>query len=774
VRLVRWLEPSSLGLTGLALILHIALAYVFRTKEIERQMPQNRLSHEESDQFEAFFSKGMEWMAAQNNLVLGRSTMPAYLLTLPADRICYGISEVIVGHRFELSDPAEVRSLQAFVQLGVLAASYATRPAQDIELVRLAAGRLVPAGQAQGARDFAETAIQMAGDDPIRKRQAWLAMADITLRCGNKYEALVALAAGACNESERNVEQAWEEYLLATRLCRDIGLLREAMRGLDRMEHLAQEVGLADANRHRLDLLRLQIEQRLLLDDAVDPEEIQSALERLTNNARAAEAREGDSTPIALTLGQVLAQAVALGVTPSEEARKAFDGLVATMPKDSADLVRAMSTNEPSDAQLLQVYQRVQAARYAEDIGFDAQTGALLARRYLASPRKPSVDVAILATEMLADRSVAIPGWEAIARPAPNAESAVELADAARTLSQGGASLMFLGMDRDGVLTRVNVSGGVAQDPAQESKHVFDRDALRHWSQHYPYRYAFDTETPNLFDLSTRGIGVSAAPDGPIVIVADANLQTFPANLWRLGDDFFGVARPVAMVPSLSWLIAARKAGDPTSTKRKAWISDAEHHGSTLVAVSERLACTFAKFGVALDSGQRLPQGFDGAELAIITAHGGLLGDGRFFQNVRDEGKIAVDMADFAAAFHNIGLVVLFVCSGGRLDNHPDAIANLGLAKQLLNAGCSTVVASPWPLDSSITHHWLPVFLERWEAGDNAVTACFVANAAVGRNFSAELRDCLALGVFGNPFLRRSRAQTGPEEMPTSVPMASD
>jgi len=146
----------------------------------------------------------------------------------------------------------------------------------------------------------------------------------------------------------------------------------------------------------------------------------------------------------------------------------------------------------------------------------------------------------------------------------------------------------------------------------------------------------------------------------------------------------------------------------------------------------------------------------DGAELAIVTAHGGLLDDARFFQNVRDEGSVAVDMRDFAAAFHNIGVVILFVCSAGRLDPHPDAVANLGLARQLLDAGCASVIASPWPLDARVTYHWLPAFLTRWEAGDDVMTACFAANLAVRSALGGEPRDRLALSVFGDPYRRRA------------------
>lgn len=765
IRLIRWLEPSSIGFTGLALIVHVALGFVFRNKVILKRLPEKGLTREEGEAFEAFLRVATRWIGEQKDLTLGRSTMPATLLTLPAERICQGLATMIVDHKFNFSDMGDVKLVQLLAQIGTLVGVHAARPAVDIEVVRLAASRLAPAGHTQMARDLAETAVEMAGADPVRKRQAWLAMADIAARGSNKYEALVALAAGAASDAERDVEQAWEEYLLAVRLCRDIGFQREALRGIERLERLADEVGLRDANRHRLDLLRVQIAQRQMADGDLAAEDILPLVELLVANANAAAEQEADAMPIALALGQALAQASALGAAVPHAALKAFDALLAQLPKDAAALVRAMSTNTPSPDQLLQTYQRVQPARYAEDVGFDAQPGAVLARRFLAGASiGANPDACILAVEMLADRSVATPGWEAVARPVPAAGSARELASQAEALSREGASLLLLGLDRDGALIRTTVVGGTAQPPAREPDAVFDRGALRHWAQAFPYQYAFDTTTPNLFDVSTRGIGLSQVPDGPLVIVADTRLQVFPPVLWRCGDAFTGDARPVAMVPSLSWWHAARRAPRAATGRRVAWISDAEEHGTTLAMVSERLAPTLEEYSIALDRSRRLPQGLIGAELAIVAAHGGLLDEAHFFQNVRDEGSVAVDMRDFAAAFHNVGVVILFVCSAGRLDHHPDAVANLGLARQLLEAGCASVVASPWPLDARVTYHWLPVFLARWNAGDDVMTACFAANVAVRGALGGEPRDWLALSVFGDPYCRR------PEERQKRAP----
>ena len=46
-------------------------------------------------------------------------------------------------------------------------------------------------------------------------------------------------------------------------------------------------------------------------------------------------------------------------------------------------------------------------------------------------------------------------------------------------------------------------------------------------------------------------------------------------------------------------------------------------------------------------------------------------------------------------ALSNVGVVILFVCSGGRLDAHPNENTTIGLTKQLLGKGCRAVIAPP-------------------------------------------------------------------------------
>ncbi len=109
---------------------------------------------------------------------------------------------------------------------------------------------------------------------------------------------------------------------------------------------------------------------------------------------------------------------------------------------------------------------------------------------------------------------------------------------------------------------------------------------------------------------------------------------------------------------------------------------------------------------------------------------------------------------DLARSLHNVRVVVLFVCSGGRSDKHPAADATIGLAREVLDQGAQVVVASPWPLESLVPPRWVPKFLERWDQGDTISEAVYAANRELFDR-SQDLATGLAMNVFGNPFVRK-------------------
>jgi CHAT domain-containing protein len=97
-----------------------------------------------------------------------------------------------------------------------------------------------------------------------------------------------------------------------------------------------------------------------------------------------------------------------------------------------------------------------------------------------------------------------------------------------------------------------------------------------------------------------------------------------------------------------------------------------------------------------------------------------------------------------------VGVAILFVCSGGRLDKHPSSDATIGLAREILDQGAQAVVAPPWPLESLVPPRWLPPFLSHWDAGATVAMAVHSANLCLYSRDS-DPSVGVAMTVFGNP-----------------------
>jgi hypothetical protein len=315
-----------------------------------------------------------------------------------------------------------------------------------------------------------------------------------------------------------------------------------------------------------------------------------------------------------------------------------------------------------------------------------------------------------------------------------------------------------VGFDSNGRLVRLSAIGGHLQTPVREPDDIMSEERFKAWALDYPYQYGIDESSPNLFYTTTENLRLSELPPGPVVLAADATVQLFPPNIFYLGDDFSGRTRPMAAVPSLAWLKAAQQTGALGDGRLCAWISTAvgrRAENDTLPMIAGRLDPTFTEHGFTVDNGPTLPEAFAGATMAVITAHGSIHPERRLFQAVSDEGVLKVTPGALAAALRNVGIVVLFVCSGGRTDKHPGAHTTLGLARQILDRGSQAVIASPWPLDSRVPSHWLPVFLRHWSTGAPLIQANFAANQIVDQSFALDPAKGLAMTVIGNPMVRR-------------------
>lgn len=756
VRLAKLLGPSLAGTTGLALLAAAAMKLASRPVLAEPTITPGTAGADWLSEHEPFLRSALAWLKGEQPFVIGRTVLPKELVTEPADEVLSAITQLLSYASLNSRDDA--LDLQFWLTFAAAVAPHSSEPDFDLRLIRLVAERLAGAGYSQLARDLAEQAVLNATATARRRRLGWFAMAEVYHRGRNNLEALVALACTLAADSKGDSEQIWQEKVALARLLRDCGLFSKARIAIEHAREMIKPLGLSERHRNRLDTLELQTRMKELSIKGSGRADLEQLLTDVVRNSEDVLAVGEQPESAAAMLGQLLRTARTQGVVIPPAADATFAKLCDKMSGNTGVLVRTLSADTLTAKDLLEVLKMRDEPRYSEDIGYDLHDVVTLAAQALGGDEfiKDAIKTSF-ALELLADHGVAVPGWDEAAAPPPLPGRIEEPAETACAVSADGLSVVQLGFDARGYLVRVAAVNGEVQAPVREADNVFNRERFGHWASAYPYAYGIDESTANLFYTTTADLRLSDLPQGPVIVVADADLQAFPPNIFYVQDEFAGRTRAIAAAPSLGWLRAARSTGPIGDGRLCAWISTAANQAQsqTLSMIAQRLQSSFDSYGFFVDNGPQLPAAFAGATMAVIAAHGSVHPEGRYFQLVSDEGVLKVSAADLAGALRNVDVVILFVCSGGRSDKHPAANTTIGLAKQILDRGCQAVIASPWPLDARVPSHWLPAFLEQWQNGRSLVEANFEANRVVDRNFSQDPARGLAMTVFGNATLQR-------------------
>jgi hypothetical protein len=758
VSLAGLVQPSISGSTGLALMAAIVLKLASRPVVLEEREVPATVKMDWLLQRKAFLNAALAWLREQQPVVIGRVVMPDALLTEPADEVVSAVTEYL--RYAPIAGEDDVAALQTWLVLGTSVTPHSSDPDFDLQLMRLVGGKLASSGYAQVARDLAEQILLNSTASPRRRRLGWFGMADIYHRCQNHLEGLIAFACALAADDAVDEEQAWYEASALARFFRDCRLYHLARAAIGHSRQHLDGMGLLDRYGHRLDTLELQIRQVEFETHEASNEELEALIVDAVQNGAAVLERHDETAPSAVLIGQLLTLGKKRGTRIASNAEAILAQLCERASGNLASFAATISGESVSATDLFNLAKVRAAARYSDDVGYDMRNVAVLAGRALADDKyiQNAIETSF-ALELVADHGVAIPGWDEAAKPPSPPEQVEQPAEIARAVSREGISVLQVGFDSNGRLVRLSTIGGHLQAPVREPDDIINEERFKAWAVEYPYRYGIDESSPNLFYTTTANLRLSEMPPGPVVVVADATVQLLPPNVFYSGDDFSGRTHPMAAVPSLAWLEAARQKGGALGDGRLcAWISTAVGGSGTetLPMIAERLHPTLKEYGFTIDNGPTLPEAFAGATMAIITAHGGIHHKEGFFQVVSDEGILKVTPGALAAALRNVGTVILFVCSGGRADKHPGAHTTLGLAKQILDRGCQAVIASPWPLDSRVPSHWLPVFLEHWSRGAPIIHANFAANQIVNRDFALDPAKGLALTVIGNPMVRRA------------------
>ena len=145
--------------------------------------------------------------------------------------------------------------------------------------------------------------------------------------------------------------------------------------------------------------------------------------------------RREQTEPAGIALGQLIRAARVAAISIPDDAETVFGKLNKWARGNLAAMIAATSTSAPTAAQLAELVASKPHARYAEDVGFDTSTVAMLARRALTDDALLSNPVETSFTlEVLSDWGAALPGWDEAAAP-PSALRKEEPAAVARSIS---------------------------------------------------------------------------------------------------------------------------------------------------------------------------------------------------------------------------------------------------------------------------------------------------------------------------------------------------
>jgi CHAT domain len=753
LRLSRVLQPQVLATTAMAVMAWCILAIAnrpVRVVEGHRTPGGSSDAHVSPEALMPVMARGLEWLAQERTVIIGQRQFPAALLDASADETIKALTKLLAHQCEHIVDADDERSARLSLTLGVAMAPLGSDPDADLELVRTACTRLAMVGHAQLARDLTQHVLHTAGDDPRRRRLAWFVYADVYARLGAHTEAMIAAAAALAADDRVTWEQTWYDTTLLFRIFRSVGLSDFAQPFLDGARRALAHIRGAEHGALRLEAMQLQVRFASLVHSrSSDSSAVEQFLADVVAQVRVVMASGDEIAPIVALLAEAVHLCHVNAVTVPAEVRTALRDALPTVSPLLRERIELASMQAAPVERIVEVTRRAFDARDVSDLGFDLKFTASLAHRLFESSDVLEPVIAAYATESTADHTILAPGERGTdAYLLLGADGPLKTAV---SMSANGLAVVLLGMG-GGAITRLALVDGAVHECMREPSEVFEGANLNEWRRDFPYAYA--TADAHVFFTSTMGLGVSVMPTRS-VIVASTWLQSLPPNLLNVGEELAGTNHALALAPSLTWLSAAQSEPFASNGRRVAWIPTAEPEGGspTLAMLADRLQTDLKTHSVAAVHTERPPTDLAGCELVVVAAHGGVAMDNRYFLGVQDDTAMALGSSAVARALGGVGVVVLFVCSGGRMDVHPEASAVLGLVNQLLAKGCRAVIAPPWPLETSVPPHWLPAFLAAWNEGHPVIDACFVANAAVRKVLGDNPRHYLAMTLYGDPLI---------------------
>lgn len=758
----RLLSVEACGEFGLpvitAIMLDLASVGVSLTKAPNEPQYELATGDESANAVEAVLMRCMEWVAKRGYGEFGVTIVPRELVGNYADRVIEMISQMILHAGGIEGQDMDLKTMSHMALVACAVKPYASiERDEDLRILRLLAGHYAHAGRFQHARDMAEQILIVGQDNEVRRRLAWFAYADVYQRCKNPIDALVGLACAFATETPVNKADLWQEVYAVIRVLRDLGMTELAKKFLPALKSLIEDLGYDPRTDPRI--ITTELGLRVFESSRLDAQGVLALVGDIVQACQRAK-NKSDVLPLAILLGQMLRISDERSIEIPREVRRLLTTQIGRLGVHESELVKTVSSLSPSTSQIVSMFNNIERAMFGEDVATDLEVVGMAARRLLVQSRTTTDtgEARALATELLADQTITLHGL-----PLELTEDwALQYA---LDLSNEGLDVAFMALNTDGELSVIVVSQGKATVIEQPKHELSFHKRMRTWLEKYPRAYGLidPYDGNNEFFDTMEALNVCLPETKKLLIVAEPLLQQLTANLVVVHPEgggfeyFYGSQFAVGFVPSLRWLSVTRARARTRTRSYRAWISadSGPDAVGTLDIALARLSGTFEEFNFSVDTSRCLPSGMSDAGLVVVTAHGGLAQEGRYLHSIRDEGGLVEPPSALAASLASVELVILFVCSGGRIDKHPWGNRTVGLPRQLLDKGVRAVIASPWPLDVKVTYTWLEPFMSAWNSGETVLQATKLANEVVANRLGDAPQYSLAMTVYGDVLMTK-------------------
>jgi len=709
-----------------------------------------------------------EFFRKKENFLTGKNFLPSSVFPSSKKEVDKFIKFISDTSNYTINNGFNVDQINLInmkISIIISASKYSSNPNIDICFIKNTASLLIQYGYNQLARDYAEQILQISLNSCHKRLAiAWLSVAEIYQRLGRNISSIFYIRC-ALENNNLTSEEFFNLSTILIRSYRDLGLLIQSKNIYNFSLRLISELdsGFFFKNKSIYDFLIISIEfKELSLCSTGSVERISELMVSITCYAKDQLENNRELNSIAIILFQVVDLAKSNEVDIPVETLLIIELIGKSGQGEVLNSFSEVNLSNDFNS-IFNFYKNLNNNRNATDMAYDSKLIHKLVADYLSVSQSDNAVNSFFSLELLADQSLPTENIMFYDKPISFYSNLSDPVCIAKEICiNNNISIVLIGLDgrKKIVVGLCNMHGDVEIFTENDLDISFEK--FSKWKVDFPYMY--DNDNPehdfNYVYDSMSDIGLNINLDGEVFFVLDTSIHSLTPKLFQHNDNFLGYSNlGIAITPSISWLKNKMDNDQITNGRLACWISDdkpstVENEILPLQIMLDNFQSLsiFDDFDIHLNQENALPKTFKNSELVIIGAHGSVSEKLHTFSKISDEAQLKEHYSKLARRLENCGVVILFVCSSGRFNSHPEANTTIGLAKELIKNGCSAVIASPWPLDVMCTSHWLSKFLNSWinERKTLNKSVC-EANLHVAERYSYDPLKYLALTIYGNP-----------------------